>query len=149
MENLGTQLQQTIDALQEELQVATRALLSRKRGLKDSDVVKSLQVEYSDNAFALVTLDYLQYLATGRRPRARKVPIEALLKWIKEKNIPTRGGITSTAYAIQQSIYKSGIKAKFSYDEVIDTNTEIISTTLAEDLSQYIVDDLVDAIEQK
>ena len=148
MKKLSNQLEQTQEALLEELKLATQKVLETRKGLKGSDLVKTMEYDYKDDAFVLLAADYYTYVSTGRKPRARKVPIEDLIKWIKDKNISTRGrSISSTAFAIQQGIYRSGIKGKVYEDEVIGVDTEIISERLAEDLSNYIVDDLVDAIE--
>jgi len=148
---LTSQLEQTQAALEIELRLATQKLMETFKGLKGSDLVKSIEWEYNkkDGAFTLLALDYYQYVSSGRRARARKVPIEDLLKWIKDKGIPTFGkGAVGTAYAIQQSIYKRGIKAKSYEDPVIETAQDLTSETMAEDLSNYIVDDLVIILEQ-
>lgn len=67
--------------------------------------------------------DYAKYVISGRRPFARKVPISALIGWIKLKGVgsgrDSRGrfagrpaDINRLAWAIQASIYKNGIKGR-------------------------------------
>lgn len=53
--------------------------------------------------------DYIQYIESGRRPKARKVPIDALREWARRKSIPSDN---NTLYAIQQAIYRDGIKGR-------------------------------------
>lgn len=143
------QVNQTFEALQDELTLATQKLLDSIKGLKGSNLVKSIEYEFRDDAFVLIAFDYYTYVSEGRRPRARKVPVESLIRWIKEKRISTRGKtVSQTAFAIQQAIYKRGIKGKKYEDDVVELSAEMISETTAEDLSWYIVDDLVDIIEQ-
>ena len=102
------------------------------RGLdNDSDLVKSVDMGYSGDFFQLLANDYYQYVSRGRRPRARKVPVEDIIAWIKEKNINYRGSINSAAFAIQQAIYKRGIKGKLFEESVIDFSSETIAEAAA------------------
>lgn len=55
--------------------------------------------------------DYAIYVEAGRKAFSKKVPIAALIRWMKRKNIAL-GNKNSVAYAIQQSIYKNGIKPR-------------------------------------
>lgn len=73
---------------------------------------------------------------------ARKVPVEAIIKWMKSKNLRPRYGqtINSLAFAIQNAIYKSGIKAKQMLDPIINVSLDLISEYIAEDLSVSIAD---------
>jgi len=149
METISVQLQQTQKELLIQLELATQKLLETKKGLKGSDLVKDIEFEYRNDAFVLMALDYYTYVSEGRRPRARKVPIESLIGWIRDKGIPTRGRpVSEVAFMIQRSIYKNGIKGKNFELQVVELDTEIISEKLALDLSNFIVDDLVDALEQ-
>ena len=58
--------------------------------LQDSSLVNSIEWQYKDNFFILLANDYFQWVDSGRRPRARMVPIEALISWIKKKGIQPR-----------------------------------------------------------
>lgn len=53
--------------------------------------------------------DYLEYIENGRKPFAKKVPVQALIQWARRKNIPDD---SSTIYAIRESIFQKGIKAR-------------------------------------
>jgi len=122
-----------------ELELATKKVLSQYK-LAGSDLSKSVEYVYRNDVFVLLANDYFTYVSTGRRPRARKVPVEDLIKWMKRKGINPKAGQTynQVAYAISESIYKSGIKAKNYINPVVDVTTDIISEDLATDLSEQI-----------
>lgn len=77
--------------------------------LKDSRLHDEVSVNIRDNIFVFQYNDYLQYVESGRRPFAKKVPIDALKDWAKRKGIPTDNKVL---YAIQNSIFVYGIKAR-------------------------------------
>jgi len=56
-----------------------------------------------------VDQDYIQNLDRGRKPGARKVPLQAILKWLKKIGRPSTNAL---AFRIQKSIYKRGIKPR-------------------------------------
>ena len=114
--------------------------------LGGSDVSASVEWQYRENIFVLIANDYFRYIDSGRKPKARKVPVEALIKWIKKKGITPRGGqsVNSLAFAIQQSIYKVGIKARKFIDPVIGLTIETLSEELAVSLSVQIATAIAD-----
>lgn len=77
----------------------------------------------ANSSMSIAALDYLQWLDTGRRPGAKKIPIAALLLFIKQRGIGQvrgKGGrfgartdsANSLAFAIQTAIFKNGIKGR-------------------------------------
>ncbi len=146
MKDLTDQMDATGKALLKELRVASQKVLDKYK-LRDSDMSKSIEWTYDEkkDSFIMLVNDYYQWVDTGRRPRARKIPIEDLIPWVK-KEIGSAGAV-QMAWRIQQSIYKNGIKGKFYSEPLVDVTSEIISEKLATDLSEYICDDLVAAIE--
>ena len=88
-------------------------------GLKDSDLDKSLETSIRGGDTVVVYMAvYGQWVISGRRKFVRKVPIAALLTWIKKNNIqpiPVNGktiSINSLAFAIQTAIFKNGIRPR-------------------------------------
>lgn len=78
--------------------------------LGDSNLAKEAKVESNTpNEYLLFYNDYLEYIESGRKPFARKVPVQALIQWARRKGI---NDDSSTIYAIRESIYKYGIKAR-------------------------------------
>lgn len=81
-------------------------------------------------------LDYFEYVNKGRKPKAKKVPIKALLQWITVKGLRGRNKKgrfikkMSLAYAIQTNIYKYGIRPKkqgnLFYDPAIERLEQLL-----------------------
>lgn len=65
----------------------------------------------SDITTLTITMnDYGRWVNTGRRKGAKKVPIPALVEWIKQKGIATNNKkVLGIAFAIQKTIEKQGI----------------------------------------
>lgn len=93
----------------------------------NADILDGIDVSYQKDLFQLLAFDYYQYLSKGRRPRARKVPVQVLIQWIKDKRIPYKGSINAAAFAIQTSIYKFGIVGKNYEEAVLDFTVQAIS----------------------
>lgn len=103
--------------------------LNKRSGttLKVSHLSHDAEVEHMENGdsdlFNLMYNDYLQYIESGRKPFAKKVPIKALIKWGRERGLNDN----RTLYAIRESIYKRGIAARQILDpfgKLIDNNWE-------------------------
>ena len=73
-------------------------------------------------------VDYFKYVNEGRRPNVKRVPIKALLDWIKIRGVRfrsergrfARGSNLQMAFAIQQNIFKYGVKPANIYDKGLD-----------------------------
>ena len=125
-------------ALLKELELATEKILSLYK-LYDSDLSRSIEYQYRNDSFIMLANDYFQYVASGRPPKARKVPVEDLIKWMKKKGIaPSKGDYNATAFAIQQAIYKNGLKPRPFINPIIETDLDIISEDFAYELSEDI-----------
>ena len=73
--------------------------------------------------------DYGLFVNTGRKPGEKKVPIQALLEWIKQKGIETNNKkALGIAFAIQKTIKKEGIPTRNSRAK--GKRTEFIDETL-------------------
>jgi len=125
-----------------EMKTATQKVLALYK-LQGSAMQKTLEFEYKNDSFVLLANDYFTYVSTGRRPRARKIPVMDIIKWMKAKGISPRGGnYNSVAYAIVESIYKTGIKAKNYINPVTEVTSDIASLGLAEQLSEDIASEI-------
>lgn len=125
-------------SLLEELELATERILQQYK-LQGSDLYYSIEYEYRQDKFMLIANDYFQYVAYGRKPRARKVPVEDLIKWMKRKGIaPKNGDYNGTAFAIQRSIYLNGLKPRPFVNPIIETDLDLISEDFAYNLSEDI-----------
>lgn len=115
-----------------------------------SNLTKSVGYEVTDTGIALVANSYWYYVSEGRRPRTTKVPITALIDYIKRYGISPRAGqsINQLAFAIQTSIYKQGINPKNYANKVIDATSDLTEETVADDLVLMIADDVTDIMLQ-
>lgn len=86
-------------------------------GQQGSEVYRTLKVTVNDSSdiFKVIYNDYLDYIDSGRRPKAKRVPIRDLIAWCKKKGLPSDN---NTVYAIQQSIYNKGIPSKPIFDYI-------------------------------
>lgn len=136
-------------ALLTQLLAETKQIMLMRGVDTRSNLVRSAEWEYEKNAFTLFANDYFKWVDSGRKPLARKVPIMALIPWLRKNNIrPSMGQTyTSLAYAIQQSIYKLGIKGKLYTSAIIDESMEMIAYTVIADVTNQIVDEIVNNLE--
>lgn len=71
-------------------------------------------------------VDYFDYVNEGRRPKQKRVPINALLNWIAVRGIQVRDKKgrdippLSLAFAIQTNIFKFGIAPANIYDRGLE-----------------------------
>jgi len=81
--------------------------------IQSLDFTVSKSVESTD--LLIFMNDYGEFVNTGRRKGAKKVPIPALVEWIKQKGIATGNKkILGIAFAIQKTIEKEGIPTRRS-----------------------------------
>lgn len=82
---------------------------------EDSKLARSMTIKTGPRSLQVFANYYFQYVEGGRRPFVKKVPIDALIRWIKRTRIrpkDRRVTINSLAFAIQTAIYKRGIQPK-------------------------------------
>jgi hypothetical protein len=103
-------------------------------------------VEYATDGTPMGILyyaDYFKYVNRGRQPGAKKVPIQPLLDWISIKgiNATNENGLAipplSLAFAIQQNIFRYGIRETNIYNKALDDFENIFDdfpNNLPEDL---------------
>ena len=104
---------------------------------------KDILFSPSSYSLAFYGNEYGLYLEVGRRKGARKVPINALMKWIAIKGMAsTNKEARSIAFAIQAAIYKEGSPTRGAYkytkngrrinwvSGAVDDNKKKISNTI-------------------
>lgn len=111
-----------------------------KNTLADSDLHRTANIQ-SDKIeeYNLFYNDYLDYIESGRKPFARKVPVDALVRWAKRKGIPDD---SSTIYAIRESIYQKGIKARPIIEHFERELDELFDSTLSDRIFTTITSQL-------
>ena len=69
------------------------------------------EVRMGGDLFSIIisSLNYGQFVNTGRKPHSKKVPIPVLVEWIRQKGIATNNKkVLGIAFAIQKTIEKEG-----------------------------------------
>lgn len=95
--------------------------------------------------------DYFQYVNRGRKMGLKRVPLNALLDWIKVRRLKGRDKKgrfiknISFAYAIQTNIFKYGIRPTNIYDKALDSIEDLFDNPPPELEAQ--LNELYDAIE--
>lgn len=72
-------------------------------------------IEHRGDLFSIIvtSLPYGENVNTGRRAGGKKVPIQVLVEWIKQKGIATNNKkVVGIAFAIQRKIWKEGSPTK-------------------------------------
>jgi hypothetical protein len=138
--NLGKSFKKELEAVVQQVMV--------KNGVKkSSDLADS--VEFTDNSrdsLFMYVNDYYQHVSKGRKPKEKKIPIDALIRFIKKNGIVNPNKTTNQlAYAMQTSIYKSGISGKGFLDPVQKAVTDLVELRVADFLEEFVADSLYSA----
>lgn len=107
--------------------------------LKDSRMAKTATIETDIPYFKIIVNEYVDYIEAGRKPKARKVPIDALRDWARRKGIPSDN---STLYAIQQAIYRDGIAPRPVMKIFYDLLEREWQEKMADELFEMITENL-------
>lgn len=139
-----------------ELQQITIEAMAEAGVKKSSDLSKSVKYVITKDGIKMEVLNYYPWVSEGhkvvRRAMVSKVPIDALIRWIKKRGLTPSGGktINQLAFAIQQAIYKRGLsgrtktKGKKYADPVANDIADYTSKKLADVLAVQIADELVE-----
>lgn len=106
--------------------------------MKKGNLYNTLKYEVKNNVMEIISANYAEYVDKGRLSGKKKVPIQALVKWIKFNNIKPRNSksgrfttVIGMAYAIQTNIFKYGI-----------TERNFINPAIK--MGEALVDELID-----
>ena len=95
----------------------------KKKKQASGKMVRSLRYKIASRVgftqIDIFAVYYAKWVDVGRRKGAKRVPLKALLKWVRTRGItPDNGGSEkSLAFAIQTNIFKEGIKPANFIDE--------------------------------
>jgi hypothetical protein len=113
--------------------------------------VKTSVVTMTTDGGKITLPEYATQLDAGRKKRAKYVPLESLIAWIKRYRILARvkrtgkfkkvsqDSVNAAARAIQKAIFKNGIKAKPFIQATLDYQEELISKVIDEVMIPEIV----------
>lgn len=148
--NLQQDLKDMLSDLIPQLNSLTIQYMTQGGVSKQSNLTKSVGFEVTDTGISLVANNYFYYSSKGRKPGTRKVPITALIDYIKRYGISPRPGqtINQLAFAIQTAIYKQGINPKNYADKVVDGTSDLTEQVIADEMIIKIGDEVVDLMLQ-
>jgi hypothetical protein len=150
-----------IKGLLQELQQITIVAMAQTGVKSSSDLSKSVKYVLTKDGIKLLVAEYYPWVSEGhvvkRRAGLRKVPIDALIEWIKKNGIVPRNSktgrfqtINQMAFAVQTAIYKRGIKggkktkgrnyANKVADDVADYTAEELANQLALDIADELIE---------
>lgn len=133
-----------IDKILRELAFEIQTIVERtwiEAGLaSNSNLVKSIKVNLKPNTIEVYAADYAKYVASGRKRYTKKVPISALITWIKRKKITSTKfkNVNRLAFVIQNAIYKNGIQGK----DIITKGEKAIDGSIKVILSELVMKEI-------
>lgn len=125
--------------------------IGKTAGLQDnSNLIKSFTTKSNYKKIQFLAFEYLKFVDRGRRPFAKKVPVEMLIDWIKRYNISYPGYTTNKlAYAIQTNIYKYGIEKRDFIKTIENSMVDTTEQELTKLLEDRIADSFAAAFDKK
>lgn len=133
-----------------ELEAVVQQVLISNGVKKNSDLANSIEWKYTRDSLLMYVNDYYRNVSEGRKPQARKIPINALIVFIKKNNIRSPKYSTSDlAFMMQRSIYKNGLQGKHFLDTVEESVTDTVEIRVADNMEQFIGDSLHAAFKVK
>lgn len=130
--------------------LAGRSGVSNK--IASGSLRNSINAIPNDNVISIEMNTYWKFVQSGRKAGKKGVPVDALIKWIKERGLSgkdekgKRMSTRSFAFAIQRNIKKFGIPSKPGW---LDIAVEKMynSQELMDVLGDITVDELINKLE--
>jgi len=99
------------------LEDAIKAELLQQGHKASGELIDSVKVSSSEFEIIGESLFYGQYVERGRPAKIKRVPIDAILKWMDDKKFSFASDAEKrgVAFAIQYTIYNEGIPTKNSF----------------------------------
>ena len=110
--------------------------------LVNSNIYNTLSVKATNDGdliFDIILNDYLVYIESGRRKGAKMPPVEPIVRWCKQKGIPTDN---STIYLIRRAISRDGIKARPFMAYVMEEIDREWDNNVADELFNKIMEEI-------
>ena len=138
-------VKKVFDLLKEEVKLLTQKILL-ENGLHDNDnIFKQVKVKTSKDGLEIYLNEYIKFIESGRGKYKKKVPISALLRFIRKRKIVVAGiNRNRLAYMIQAAIFKNGIKGKPKIqDEIGFITADFITNRILTDFEIEVDNNLV------
>lgn len=139
MDNLDNNLFQYLDKLKTDIENILKADLVRQ-GFPNRTTLAKLTVTNDASDLTLNIPDEIYYWDRGRKSGGKRIPLSALLTWIKDRGISPRNGksVTQLAWAIQTHIWQRGISSKNILDKAID----LIEVRIGDEILDFFSDQI-------
>ena len=130
-------------AFTKELKAIVIQVMAQHGVKKDSDLADSVEWKYNSESLQMVVSEYYSNVSKGRKPLQKKIPLPALIDFIKRNNISsTSSSITQLAFKMQRSIYLSGIKGKNFIEHVKNVVSDTVELKVADKLESLVANSL-------
>lgn len=144
---MKTDVIEMLNQLLLELNELTIQIMTGDKVKPQSNLAKSIQWAVGDKGLGMQAAYYYPYVSEGRRRGTKKVPISALIDYIKRYGLTPRGGqtINQLAFAIQTAIYKRGLNPRGYADDVMEATGDLTQEEITYNLAEGIADELVNS----
>lgn len=138
------------DEIAKFLKIETQKTLKEKGKDASGELIKTIEVIAREQANSIIIEEthvfYGDFVDKGRKKGVKKVPIDALEEWIKQKNFSfAAGNIRGAAFAIQTNIFKFGIKPTNWIDDTL-RRTEAKVVQMVERVASEQLEIIIDQI---
>ena len=155
METKKEELRSELKFIATYLQADLKASLLKKGHNATGNLDKSVEVAVLDEMGGFNIqgryLFYGEYVDRGRPAGLKKVPLDDLIAWIRAKKLKVSGTdkeIEGLAYAIQNKIFKKGIKAKRWQSQTLEVDENRIATDIEKAVNNILFLIIENMIEQ-
>jgi len=118
-----------------------------------SGLVGQTDVTFTTDGIKIELPQYAQYIDSGSKPGAKKVPIKYLIAWVKRYRVGGRArpsgkfkknlSVNEIAYSIQTSIWKYGTKAR----PFLTATVKYAEEMLGQVIDQYLIPEIITTIQ--
>jgi len=140
-----------LQRLADDLTVKTQANLQKYKKLNTKSLYESIKTEVREYAkgWQIVgkSLYYAQYVERGRKAGGKRVPIAALIQYVKDRRMVSGNKeIHRVAWAIQTKIHKYGIKAAPFISDTLKQEREMIRQAINDTFGQILRVAIIDFV---
>ncbi|MBF9237454.1 hypothetical protein I2I05_08590 [Hymenobacter sp. BT683] len=147
---LDKQLQEAADAFKEFVVELIEVNRQHKIRRDDSGLYANIVSSFTTDGAKLSVPQYAEDLDNGRAPGIALVPLDAIVRWIKRYRIVGRQkktgkfqkantDVNAAAYAIQQAIFRNGIKARPWLETALGFQDTLVASLVDEIIFPQIV----------
>lgn len=112
----------------------------QRNDLSRSELVKSIEAKWGEESVEVWAYEYAIFIDSGRRAGAKRVPLWALVDWIKRYNIGDGSiSVNSLAFLIQRAIFVNGIKPRPYLDKFTADAVALVAEELTKEFEFRLI----------